>query len=163
MGRELIVDIPVNSRSYADVYIDNTTRLTIDLPGTRNADRVKAAMPLAIKVAARPNDVNKPIPWEPMVVQEKLKAEGGLAETKIILGWHFKFCTLTVTLPKQKHIAWSRKIQTKNSNQYYDKESPRINNRATRPHWLCHPLGFPFFEPPQNPPITSLQQKSNYN
>jgi hypothetical protein len=33
-------------------------------------------------------------------------------ETKIILGWHFNFCTLTVTLPKQKHIAWSSKIQT---------------------------------------------------
>jgi hypothetical protein len=30
-------------------------------------------------------------------------------------------------------------------------------------HWLCHPLGFPFFEPPQNPPIMSSQQKSDYN
>jgi hypothetical protein len=47
-----------------------------------------------------------------MVVQEKLKAEGGLVETKIILGWHFNFCTLTITLPKQKQIAWSTKIQT---------------------------------------------------
>jgi hypothetical protein len=47
-----------------------------------------------------------------MVAQEKLKAEGGLAKTKIILGWHFNFCTLTVTLPEQKHIAWFSKIQT---------------------------------------------------
>jgi hypothetical protein len=47
-----------------------------------------------------------------MVAQKKLKAEGGLGEMKIILGWHFNFCTLIVTLPKQKHIAWSRKIQT---------------------------------------------------
>jgi hypothetical protein len=47
-----------------------------------------------------------------MVAQDKLKAEGGLAETKIILGWHFNFCTLNTTLPKQKHIAWSSKIWT---------------------------------------------------
>ncbi len=112
MGRELIVDIPVNPRGYADVYINDTTGLIIDLPGTCNANRLEAAIPLAIKVAAQPNNVNKPIPWEPMVAQEILKAAGGLAETKIILGWHFNFCTLTVTLPEQKHIAWSRKIQT---------------------------------------------------
>jgi hypothetical protein len=43
---------------------------------------------------------------------EKVRAEGGLAETKIIFGWHFDFCTLTITLPKQKHIAWSSKIRT---------------------------------------------------
>jgi hypothetical protein len=104
IGRELIVDIPVNHCGYADVYIDDTTRLTINIPGTRNTNRLEAAIPLAIKVAAWPNDVNEPIPWEPMVAQEKLKAEGGLAEAKFILGWHFNFCTLTVTLPKQKHI-----------------------------------------------------------
>ncbi len=31
---------------------------------------------------------------------------------KIIFGWHFNYRTLTVTLPKQKHIAWSSKIWT---------------------------------------------------
>jgi hypothetical protein len=58
IGRELIVDIPIDPRGYADVYIDNTTGLTIDLPGTHNADRLEAAIPIAIEVAARPNDVN---------------------------------------------------------------------------------------------------------
>ncbi len=111
IGRELIIDIPINPRGYADVYIDNTTGLTIDLPGTHNANRLKAAIPLAIKVAARPNDVNEPIPREPMVAQDKLKAEGGLAEMKVILGWHFNFWTLTITLPEHKHIAWSGEIR----------------------------------------------------
>jgi hypothetical protein len=46
-----------------------------------------------------------------MVAKDKLKAEGGLSETKIILGWHFNFRTLTVTLPKHKLIAWPVKIQ----------------------------------------------------
>ncbi len=83
MERELIVDFTVNPHGYVDIYIDNTTGLTIDLPGTRNANRLEAVIPLAIKVAARPNNVNEPIPQEPMVAQEKLKAEGGLAETKL--------------------------------------------------------------------------------
>jgi hypothetical protein len=85
MGRELIIDVPVDPCGYADIYIDNTTRLIINLPGTHNADRLEAAIPLAIEVAAWPNNVNKPIPREPLVAQEKLKTEGGLAETKIFL------------------------------------------------------------------------------
>jgi hypothetical protein len=45
-----------------------------------------------------------------MVAQDKSKVEGGLTETKVILGWNFNFWTFTVTLPKHKHIAWSGKI-----------------------------------------------------
>ena len=55
-GRELIVNVPIDPRGYADVYIDDTTGLTVDLPGTKNADRLEAAIPLAIEVAARPRD-----------------------------------------------------------------------------------------------------------
>ena len=71
---------------------------------------MEAAIPLAIEVAARPNDVNEPIPCKKMVAEDKLKAEGGLSETKTILGWLFNFRTLTVSLPEHKHIAWSREI-----------------------------------------------------
>jgi hypothetical protein len=39
-----------------------------------------------------------------------LEAEGGLAETKVILGWHFNFQTLSVTLLEHKHIAWLTEI-----------------------------------------------------
>ncbi len=42
--------------------------------------------------------------------QGKLEAEGGLAETKVILGWHFNFQTLSVTLLEHKHIAWLTEI-----------------------------------------------------
>jgi hypothetical protein len=110
VGRQLIVDIPIGNRGYTGVYINNTTGLTVDLPRTKNADRLEAAIPLAVKVAARPYNVNEPIPCKPMVARDKLKAEGGLAEMKVILGWHFNFQTLTVTLPEHKHIAWSNKI-----------------------------------------------------
>jgi hypothetical protein len=46
-----------------------------------------------------------------MVVKDKLKAEGGLTKAKMILCWHFNFWTLTITLPKLKHIAWSTETQ----------------------------------------------------
>jgi hypothetical protein len=96
---------------YVDVYIDSKTGLTINLPGTQNADRLEAAILLAIKVAARPHDKNEPIPHKSMVARYKLKAEGGLTETKTILGWLFNFRTLTVTLTKHKYITWSAEIQ----------------------------------------------------
>ncbi len=63
-----------------------------------------------IEIAARPNNANKPIPGKKMVAEDKLMAEGGLAEMKVILGWHFNFRTLTITLLEHKYIAWSRKI-----------------------------------------------------
>jgi hypothetical protein len=118
-----IVDIPINNWGYADIYISNTTGLTIDLPGTKNAVRLKTAIPLAFEVAAQPNNENEPIPCKPMVAREKLKAEGGLAETKMFLGWHFNFRTLVITLPEHKHITWSAKIKKMIDNDRTSKKS----------------------------------------
>jgi hypothetical protein len=85
--------------------------LTINLPGTMNADRLKAAITLEIEIVARPFNINEPTPQELMVALEKMIAEGELMEMKMILGWLFNFRTLTVTLPEHKYIAWSREIQ----------------------------------------------------
>ena len=46
-----------------------------------------------------------------MVVKDKLIAEGGLSETKMILGWLFNFGTVTIFLPDHKFIAWLTAIQ----------------------------------------------------
>ena len=48
----------------------------------------------------------------------KLIAEGGLMETKMILGWLFNFRTLTVALPEHKYIAWSQEINQMIKNQW---------------------------------------------
>ncbi len=127
-GRELIVNISIDPRGYADVYINNMTGLTIDLPGARNADQLEAAIPLAIKIAACLNNPIKPIPCKKMVAEDKLIAEGGLAETKMILGWHFNFRTLTITLPKHKYIAWSCKIQQMIKTRRTTKKAAQIDN-----------------------------------
>jgi hypothetical protein len=47
---------------------------------------LEAAIPYAIEVAARPDDVNKPIPCKLMVAKDKLLAEGGLSEKKLFWG-----------------------------------------------------------------------------
>jgi hypothetical protein len=103
---KLIIDVPVDPRGKIDIYIDDTTGLTVNVPGRDNAARMEAAIPLAIEVAARPNDPNEPIPCEPMIARDKLTAEGGLSETKMILGWLFNFRTLIVSLLDHKFIAW---------------------------------------------------------
>ncbi len=110
-GRKLIINIPINPKGYADVYINDTMGLTIDLPGTMNANRLKAVIALAIEVAAQPLNLNEPIPQELMVALEKLIAEGGLTETKMMMAWLFNFRTLTVTLLEHKYIGWSQEIK----------------------------------------------------
>jgi hypothetical protein len=45
-----------------------------------------------------------------MDARAKLKAETGLTETKIILGWLLNFRAMTIALPENKFIAYSRAI-----------------------------------------------------
>ncbi len=100
----------MDPRGKIDIYIDDTTGLTVNVPGTDNAASMEAAIPRAIEVAVQPNDPNEPIPWEPMIARNKLTAEGGLSETKMILGWLFNFRTLIVSLLDHEFIAWMTAI-----------------------------------------------------
>jgi hypothetical protein len=86
---ELAIKVPIDHWGYAGVYINDMMGLMVDLPGMPNAERLEAPNPLAIKVAAWPEDTNKPIPCKLMVAKSKLAAEGGLAKMEVILGWHF--------------------------------------------------------------------------
>jgi hypothetical protein len=110
-ARKLIINIPVDLRGKIDIYIDDTTGLTVNVPGTDNATCMEAAIPLTIEVAARPNDPNEHIHREPVIARNKLTAEGGLSETKMIVGWLFNFRTLIISLPDHKFIAWTAAIQ----------------------------------------------------
>ena len=47
--------------------------------------------------------LSEPIPGEKMVAEDKLTAEGGLSEPKIILGWLFSFRTLTAGAGNDDH------------------------------------------------------------
>ena len=56
---------------------------------------------------ARPNHPEKPTPRESMDTRDKLRAEAGPAELKVILGWDFNFRRLIISLPENKFVAWT--------------------------------------------------------
>jgi len=57
-----------------------------------------------------PNHPEELIPREAMEARNKLAAEAGATETKIILGWLFNTRNLTISLPDYKAIAWTAEI-----------------------------------------------------
>jgi hypothetical protein len=81
VGRELIVDIPIGHLGYADVYIDDTMGLTVDLPGARNAN--KSRQQSCLQSRWQPNHKTK--------MNQSCVSQWwcGTANMKMILGWHF--------------------------------------------------------------------------
>ena len=65
-GKELIVDVPVDAKGIADVYIDNMIALTVDVENSNNVQRLEQATLLAIHCAARDKHVNELIPRNEM-------------------------------------------------------------------------------------------------
>ena len=51
-GKYLIIDIPVDARGTADVYIDDKIALTVDVKDSNNVQRLEHATFLAIHCAA---------------------------------------------------------------------------------------------------------------
>ncbi len=45
-----------------------------------------------------------------MDARDKLLAEAGLSETKVILGWLFDFRKLQISLPENKLIPWTTNV-----------------------------------------------------
>jgi len=112
VGRELVVDIPINPRGIYDLYLDDIIGLSLDMPETNNLERSAAAHLLAIATTARPSHENEPIPREAMEAEAKLAAEASPEEIKLILGWLMDFRELLVSLPDNKYIAWSADIKS---------------------------------------------------
>jgi hypothetical protein len=101
IGQDLIVDIPVDARGIVDLYIADFIGLTVDLDNTDNATRLERAPLLGLTAVSREDDMD---------ARNKLIAETGFLETKIILGWLLNFRTMTISLPENKFIAYSRTI-----------------------------------------------------
>ena len=112
IGRELIVDLPVDPRGKIDCYIDDTVGITVDLPDTNNCSWMERASLLTIHATSRPIHQQEPLPRDEMAARQKLFAEGALEERKIILGWLFDFRRLTIELPENKFVAWSDNISS---------------------------------------------------
>ena len=111
VGRELVVDVPVNPRGTGELYIDDLIGATVDVPGSNHADRLSRAFLLAIFTAARERHPDEPVPREEMAARSKLLAEAGPSEEKIILGWKFDFRRLLGSLPHNKFVAWTDALE----------------------------------------------------
>jgi hypothetical protein len=110
IGRELVVDIPVDPRGKIDIYIYDFVSLMVNIDGSDNAKRMESAPLLAVNVTSREVSELEPLPCDDMDAQNKLIAETGLTEQKIILGWSFDFCRMTISLPENQFRAYSKVI-----------------------------------------------------
>jgi hypothetical protein len=109
-GKDLIVDVDVDNRGTHEMYLDDLIGVGIDIPNTDNRARAERAPLLAIHTCARPLLSEEPITRETMAAKRKLKAEAGLTEVKIILGWKWDFRRLIISLPYNKYTSWSESI-----------------------------------------------------
>ena len=110
-AKELVFDVPVSDKGYADVFIDDIFAFVVDLPNSDNLKRLERGPLLAIDTVARPPDENEPIPRHPMASENKFQAEAGCDEIKLILGWFINHRELIISLPDNKYIAWTNALQ----------------------------------------------------
>jgi hypothetical protein len=110
IGREQVVDIPVDPRGKIDIYIDDFVGLTVDIDGSGNTKRMESAPLLAVSITSREVSELEPLPCDDMDAQNKLIAKTELTKQKIILGWSFNFCRATISLPENKFRAYSKAI-----------------------------------------------------
>ena len=102
----MIIDVPVDARGTADVYIDDTIALTVDVKDSNIVQQLEQATLLVIYCAAQEKQNDEPIPREEMAARAKLLADAGAEEIKIILVWILNLRTLTIALPENKYVAW---------------------------------------------------------
>ena len=105
-----VVSPLVGCCSKADVYIDNTTTITVD--DSINLQRAQATVPLAIQFLGRPLSQDELIPRKYLISENKLIAGWALEEIKVDLGRLFGTRRLLVSLPDKKYTAWSRSMHT---------------------------------------------------
>lgn len=103
-----IVSVEYNDWGQADVYIDDTCTVCVDLKD--NALCCSNVVPLAIHLVGRPIAPDEPLPREALTALNKLLAKAGLEETKILLGWLLDTRRLVISLPEHKFLAWKKDL-----------------------------------------------------
>jgi hypothetical protein len=110
----LAVNVPFNDKGKGDVFIDDNIFVTPDI--NDNIERIAKAVPLAINTVSRQSHQNEPLPRKPILSMKKFIAEATMEESKTILGWLINTRQLSIHLPDNKFIAWSKAIQKLISN-----------------------------------------------
>jgi len=107
-ARDLSISIPPNDAGKIDIFIDDFIGVA---PGLGDVpSRVCRAIPLAIRMIARPASLQDIIPRKDIISIKKLQAEGRLEEVKTVLGWVIDTRSLLISLPVHKFQNWSNEI-----------------------------------------------------
>jgi hypothetical protein len=109
-AKRLIFNVQTQKWGYVDVYLDDTISVILDLPQLDPLQGIKSQL-LAIDCVGRPNTENEPLPRTNLLSKSKMKAEGKPSEKAKVLGWLIDTGTLTVHLPEDKYVIWSREIE----------------------------------------------------
>jgi hypothetical protein len=111
-AQPLLFDFPKEEAMHLstfDNFIDDQIAAGVDIGD--NVTRLAAAGPLALHAIGRPLSDAEPIPRDDNLSLKKFAAEALPEETKVILGWLIDAWLLTVSLPQDKYLAWSKSIR----------------------------------------------------
>jgi hypothetical protein len=108
-------DMPLDDMGHDDVFIDDDIAIVPNI--AENWKRGSNTMPLAIHALWHPLAPDESLPHGNPLLLSKLKAEGTMTESLLILRWQFNLQSLQVTPPLDKYVAWSSGISTIISNQ----------------------------------------------
>ena len=109
LARALIVNVPLHRYGKCDEFIDDIVTVGVDHE-EETRRRLRGAAPLAVFIVSRANHPNEPITRDDMITGDKMQAEGGLEETKTVLGWFYDTRRLLISLPLHKFKVWSGQI-----------------------------------------------------
>ena len=107
---ELAVAIPPRPQGFHDSYLDDM--IQVFLATAKNLEKCPSIVPLVVHLMTRPVADDEPISRKDMLEADKLQAEGAPAEIQRVLGWIVDSRTMTLSLPNDKRIGWTREIDT---------------------------------------------------
>jgi hypothetical protein len=59
----------------------------------------------------RPTYPDDPLPWDPIVAEKKVRAEGTPTERLIVLGWQIDTRRMIIQLPTEKADLWDHELK----------------------------------------------------
>jgi hypothetical protein len=96
-----------------DVYVDDICTIGV-LENEEQEQKLRFAALLAMECIGTPitsNGATSIIVRDNIVSLDKLKAEAGLSEVKILLGWELDTRRLTVRLTQEKYVTWTNQLR----------------------------------------------------
>ena len=145
-AKSLIVALLPKDHGKVDFYIDDTVTIGPYLPGI--IPRLAACILLSSHLVFRPLSKFEPIPRNKAAAVAKLISEGGLEETKQILGWLYDTRHLLISLPDSKNTRLDQLHQRFDRQRRNHQFRDRNHYRSPKPRRVYLPHSSTFSQPP---------------